>query len=975
MLSCISTYGSFDEGAFYISLYRLYECFQLSEAALTERNHNFIPVQSLMYQVINLFCEFSNCSIVVSKHLNRQYLRKEYASEILDINESISKIETLESCIDEIARVLNYIEASQSIVSSPFGLSSIYICGHILPSYLATPWIPNVIMTSSSVTNLNKLSLALLGYRPILLCADIGTGKSFYIKEVAAAIGKLETLIELHLDDQSDAKSLMGSYVCTDVPGEFLWKNGVVTQAAINGYWIILECVDCIPLDIMTTLLTLLESRKFSLPGRDDVIEAHQDFRIFGTSNKMLSESRNSDVARNNSFLEEISLKPESIISSTKEILDLPEFRYFPHVWHMITLDSLSINEVYEVIQLKFQQLIPPVIQSLFRVYDMFSSNSSVSINDSSITSIDPEIIQKMRKFSLRDLEKVCKRITVNISTTFNQVSKVLTEEQTISCFKETVDVFAASVRFKAVYDVAVREIGRCWGLTADRLDIHIFHSQPVIHGLGSVNVQIGRVFYRMHHPLSQYNDNTNTSDVRNQEYAVTPYTARILERLASCVVNNECVLLVGETGVGKTTSIQELANIFQKKLIVQNLSLSTDASDLLGGYRPVTVKHLLRQVYEEFLLIFHETFSSSQNSEFCSVVSQIFVNEHWKKLIRAFQKGSKNAIRKLTTSSHVNQVKLSKWNTFIDKVNRLELSLPKLEQGYAFSFIDGQLVEALRKGYWVLLDEINLASSETLQSLMGILDGQSYTYTDKGDIETIGRHSDFRIFAGMNPPTDVGKRELPATLRSRFTEIYVEEMLDRQDLKAVVLKYFPEGLTDSQLEDIVSTYLECRKLANAVLVDGNDKRPKYSMRSLTRSLNAAKSFIQYGFRPINRAVFEGFQLNFYTQLGKGNQREQVFKVLKDTLQVRESLQELSLSPARPGGKKSSPSEWVLVKPFWLKCGDRKCVDWALKDESGTSKFVMTKTIEEYLRSLCAGIAADVSPILLEGPTSVGKTT
>ena len=34
-----------------------------------------------------------------------------------------------------------------------------------------------------------------------------------------------------------------------------------------------------------------------------------------------------------------------------------------------------------------------------------------------------------------------------------------------------------------------------------------------------------------------------------------------------------------------------------------------------------------------------------------------------------------------------------------------------------------------------------------------------------------------FRLFACMNPPTDVGKKDLPPALRSRFTEIYVQQI------------------------------------------------------------------------------------------------------------------------------------------------------------------------------------------------------
>jgi hypothetical protein len=34
--------------------------------------------------------------------------------------------------------------------------------------------------------------------------------------------------------------------------------------------------------------------------------------------------------------------------------------------------------------------------------------------------------------------------------------------------------------------------------------------------------------------------------------------------------------------------------------------------------------------------------------------------------------------------------------------------------------------------------------------------------------------HPNFRLFAAMNPPTDVGKKELPTALRNRFTEVLV---------------------------------------------------------------------------------------------------------------------------------------------------------------------------------------------------------
>lgn len=51
------------------------------------------------------------------------------------------------------------------------------------------------------------------------------------------------------------------------------------------------------------------------------------------------------------------------------------------------------------------------------------------------------------------------------------------------------------------------------------------------------------------------------------------------------------------------------------------------------------------------------------------------------------------------------------------------------MEGSFAFSFVEGVLVKAIREGKWVLLDEINLASAETLQRLSGLLEVRYIRY------------------------------------------------------------------------------------------------------------------------------------------------------------------------------------------------------------------------------------------------------
>jgi len=75
-----------------------------------------------------------------------------------------------------------------------------------------------------------------------------------------------------------------------------------------------------------------------------------------------------------------------------------------------------------------------------------------------------------------------------------------------------------------------------------------------------------------------------------------------------------EPVLLVGETGTGKTTSVQELAKLHGKTLHVFNMNQNTDSSDLLGGFKPVDLKFLLRPIYELFLGVFKTLFKTEKN-------------------------------------------------------------------------------------------------------------------------------------------------------------------------------------------------------------------------------------------------------------------------------------------------------------------------------------------------------------------------
>lgn len=78
-----------------------------------------------------------------------------------------------------------------------------------------------------------------------------------------------------------------------------------------------------------------------------------------------------------------------------------------------------------------------------------------------------------------------------------------------------------------------------------------------------------------------------------------------------------------------------------------------------------------------------------------------------------------------------------------------------------------------------------------------------------------VPRHPDFRLVAAMNPATDAGKRELPAALRNRFTEVWVPEPSQREDLRSLVHSYLSGiGGPAPPLDAVVDFYLAAKSEA-----------------------------------------------------------------------------------------------------------------------------------------------------------------
>ena len=92
-----------------------------------------------------------------------------------------------------------------------------------------------------------------------------------------------------------------------------------------------------------------------------------------------------------------------------------------------------------------------------------------------------------------------------------------------------------------------------------------------------------------------------------------------------------------------------------------------------------------------------------------------------------------------------------------------------------AWEFAEGYIPKALREGWWVILDEVNLAESQVLERLNPVLEMPPTLVLTEHDGRRFGPNGDtpvsenFRIFGTMNPSEYAGRATLSPAFRDRW--------------------------------------------------------------------------------------------------------------------------------------------------------------------------------------------------------------
>ncbi|KAK6297294.1 hypothetical protein J4Q44_G00318770 [Coregonus suidteri] len=824
------------------------------------------------------------------------------------------------------------------VVSEDLSQTVVAVCGVVLPRIAPKQTeqgnLKDLVLVDSTCRNLRRLAMAVASQKAVLLEGPIGCGKTALVEFLAAVTGHTKTpeILKVQLGDQTDSKMLLGMYRCTDIPGKFVWQPGSLTQAVSKGHWILLEDIDHAPLDVISVLLPLMENKKLMIPGREDCIEVAPGFQFFATRRMFHSAGG--------------WYRPQNTHAA---LLD----KY----WTKLQMGNMTREELKKVLVNRYPNL-TVVVERLLDIYcqltgerhpDLVALGHTDSLQPPEVSHHkleDKTTSLEGRGLSLRDLLKWCDRINSNFDSTSSATAQHV--------FLEALDCFTAMLSRPESRLRMAEVIGSKLNISKEKAAHFCQMYQPGISGT-ELEALVGRV------TLERKQNEVVRICNEKQTFAATRPSAVLLEQLAVCVTKGEPILLVGETGTGKTSTVQYLAGFTGHRLRVVNMNQQSDTADLLGGYKPVDHKLILLPLREAFEDVFSQTYSRKQNLTFLGHVQTCFRGKRWQDLLKLMDHVCKSALSKSELQEKNNAALLQdQWEALAVRLAQTQQQIRACETTLVFAFVEGTLAQAVKKGEWILLDEINLAAAETLECLSGLLEGTagSLVLLDRGDTEPLVRHPDFRLFACMNPATDVGKRNLPLGIRNRFTELYVEELENEGDLRILVSDYL-KGLNPNKksINGIISFYLAVRKESTSKLVDGTGHHPHYSLRTLCRAL---KYVAANPCHSVQRSLYEGFCLSFLTQLDRSS-HPMVQKLVCQHI-MGGNTKCLKQPIPEPTGRPC-----IQMEGYWVSQGEM--------EPALDPSYILTTSVKLNLRDLARVVSAGSHPVLIQGETSVGKTS
>ncbi|MBI1883606.1 MAG: AAA family ATPase [Chlamydiae bacterium] len=282
--------------------------------------------------------------------------------------------------------------------------------------------------------------------------------------------------------------------------------------------------------------------------------------------------------------------------------------------------------------------------------------------------------------------------------------------------------------------------------------------------------------------------------------------------------------------------------------------------------------------------------------------------------------------------------------------------------------YVPGILIQAMREGSILALEEINMASPALIEILNEFFDEETFTNPMTGEKESI--HPRFRLFATMNPEQGLtglngGRNALSPSLRSRFNEVWFPENRSPEEMKAIIRqKMINRGVLekmDFAVDEIYHVYDEYFKAVLSQKI-GEDSNEGYfiSPRDIAKIIDVLAVDLKNGIEPA-KALQHAFERVLIYRLHSEKDRVYVqSQILKQTKKDPYTWEESETGSV----VKCEGVTLGTISPEMLG-------DFILTDQSKTA----VARILDALRTVPENAKRRFNPLMLIGDTSVGKST
>ncbi len=243
-----------------------------------------------------------------------------------------------------------------------------------------------------------------------------------------------------------------------------------------------------------------------------------------------------------------------------------------------------------------------------------------------------------------------------------------------------------------------------------------------------------------------------------------------VAESVLKCVEMGWLVILAGESGGGKRSLVRCIAEAAGRSLGEFAMHPGVDTSEILGSFEQQDVRRLLRAALDgvnKLIDIVSDdepafaTHSASVRSAYEGIKPGKEEN------LAEFLRIGQDIIKQASSGIYRSAAMIA--------LDNLEKAGPNVT---GFTWVDGELLGAVRHGGWFLISDANLCSASVLDRLNSLCESNGFlVMSEKGSStkspEIVKPHPDFRLFMTYDPRHG----ELSRAMRNRGVELYIDRL------------------------------------------------------------------------------------------------------------------------------------------------------------------------------------------------------